>query len=78
VEKYCGAGQATDDKIIRRMRRAYWMTEAINTHSEHVLIIAFPRQQWLRENASMSRHVYIASLVRLIHIGAELHLRSSY
>jgi len=28
---------------------------AINTHSEYVILIAFPRQQWLSELAPMSR-----------------------
>jgi hypothetical protein len=46
VEKYGTARQATDDNIIRRMRFACWMTTAIGTHSEYVIIIAFPRQQW--------------------------------
>jgi hypothetical protein len=53
--KKCGtAGQATEDNIIRRMRFACWITKATDTHSEYVIVIAFPRQQWLRERASMS------------------------
>jgi hypothetical protein len=55
VEKYGRAGQATDDNIIRRMRFACWITKATNTYSEYVILIAFPRQQWLRERASMLR-----------------------
>jgi hypothetical protein len=31
VEKYCTAGQATDDNIIRRMRLAYWIAKATDT-----------------------------------------------
>jgi hypothetical protein len=27
-------GQATDDNIVRRMRIAYWIPEATNTHTE--------------------------------------------
>jgi len=27
------------------------MIKAINTHSEYVILIAFPLQQWLQENA---------------------------
>ena len=49
MEKYGTAGEATDDNIIRRMRFEYWITKAADTHSENVIIIAFPRQQWLRE-----------------------------
>jgi hypothetical protein len=55
VEKYGTARQATDDNIIRRMRFACWITKATNTHSEYVKFIAFPRQKWLRERASMLR-----------------------
>jgi hypothetical protein len=51
VEKYGTARQATDGNIIRRMRFACWITKATNTHTEYVILIAFPRQQWLRERA---------------------------
>ena len=44
-EKYCTAGQATDDNIIRRMRIVCWITKDIETHSVYVILIAFPRQQ---------------------------------
>ena len=36
---------------------------ATDTHSEYVILIAFPRQQWLCERASVLRYVDIASLV---------------
>ena len=38
-------------------------TEAKNTDSEYVIIIAFPLQQWWHERASMLRYTYIAFLV---------------
>ena len=65
MEKYCKVGQATDDNIIRLMRFACWITKAAATHSEYVILSAFPRQQWLRERAFMLRYtwVYIALLV---------------
>jgi hypothetical protein len=53
MEKYCRARQATDGNITRRMRFACWITKATDTHSEYVIHIAFPRQQWLRERLSM-------------------------
>ena len=40
---------------IRRMRIACWISEAIDTRSEYVIIIAFPQQQLLHECASMLR-----------------------
>jgi hypothetical protein len=44
---------------------ACWITKATDTHSEYVRVIVtdFPRQQWLRESASMLRYTYIAYLV---------------
>ena len=44
------------DNIIQRMRFACWITKATDTHSEYVILIAFPRQQWLRERSSMLRY----------------------
>jgi hypothetical protein len=67
VEKYGTARQVTDDNIIRRIRFAFWMNKATDTHSEYVIIIAFPRQQWLRERASMLRCSYTACLVVFCH-----------
>ena len=48
----------------RRMRFACQITKATDTHSEYVILIAFPWQQWLREHPSMLRYMYIACLVR--------------
>ena len=51
VDKYGTDRQATD--IIRRIHFACWTIKAADTHSESVILTAFPRQQWLRERASM-------------------------
>jgi len=40
---------------IWRMRIACWITQGTDSHSEYVILIAFPLQQWLRERASMLR-----------------------
>ena len=62
MEKYGTARQTTDDNIIWRMRFACWITKTTDTHSEYVILIVFPRQQWLRERASMLRlHVHCMS-----------------
>jgi len=45
---------------IWRMRIGCWIYKATNTHSEYVVLIAFPLQQWLHERASMLRHACIA------------------
>jgi hypothetical protein len=61
VEKYSSPRHATDGNIIRRMRFACWITKATDTHSECVILIAFPRQQWLRERVSVLRYTYTDS-----------------
>jgi hypothetical protein len=65
VKKYGTTRQATGENIIRCMRIARWITKAIDTHSEYVILISFPRQQWLHERASMLRSTFIACLVNL-------------
>jgi hypothetical protein len=84
VQKYGTARQATDD-IIRHMRFTCWITKATDTHSAHEILIAFPRQQWLRERASMLCYTYIAPLVIilnerkfLIHVCMYIYGLSSY
>ena len=49
-----------------RMRIACWITKAANTHTEYVIRIVFPAQQWLNERAAMLRYTYIACLARII------------
>ena len=65
MEKYGRATQATDDNIIRRMRFACFITKTTDTHSEYVILIAFARQQWLRERASMLRYTTLPVLLCL-------------
>ena len=48
---------------IWRMRIACWITKATNTHSQYVILIAFPLQQWLQERALMLHFTYIVCLV---------------
>jgi len=42
---------------------AYWIPKTINTYSEHVILIAFPLYQWLRERARILRYENMACLV---------------
>ena len=44
-----------------RMRIACWIPKATDTHSEHVILIAFPLQQRLHERASMLRYTWTVS-----------------
>jgi hypothetical protein len=51
------------DNIIRRVRIACWITKAIYSHSEYVILLVFPLQQCLRERSLVLRYTYIAYLV---------------
>ena len=46
-----------------RLRFPCWVTKATDTHSEYVVRIASPQQQWLRERTSVLRYTYVACLV---------------
>jgi hypothetical protein len=48
---------------IWRMRIAFWIPKSTNTHSERVIVIALPLQQWLHERALMLLYMYLAGLV---------------
>jgi len=54
-----GKNMAQPDRpqiTIWRMRLASWITKTTDRNSEYVILIAFPRQQWLHEHASVLRH----------------------
>ena len=46
-----------------RMRTACWVAKSTNAHSEYVMLIAFPRQQGLRERSRALRCTCIVCLV---------------
>ena len=54
------------------MRTACWMLKATITHSQYVLLVAFPLQQWLHECAPMLRYTYTAYFVQ-VYIEVLLH-----
>jgi len=54
-----------------RMRIECWIPKDINTHSEYVILIAFPLQQWLHERSLTLGYTYFACIVRNIN---RLHL----
>jgi len=55
VEKRGAAGQATDDNIMQRMRIACRIIKAKDPHSEYVILLTSPPQEWLRERATVIR-----------------------
>ena len=46
-----------------RMRIACWIPKARNTHSDCVILIAFPLQQWMHKRAPLLRYTYMSCLV---------------
>ena len=61
-ESYGTARQTTADNEVWSVRIACWMSTATDTHSEYVTVIAFLRQQWLRERAPKLFCTYVACL----------------
>ena len=53
---------ATSRMTTWRVRIRRWIPKAKDTHSKHLILTASPRQQWLRESASLLRHTYYAYL----------------
>jgi len=47
------------------MRITCLSQNATNTYSEYVILVAFPRQQWLYERASVLRYTYVTLPVLL-------------
>ena len=45
------------------MSLSCWISKATDRHSEHVILTAFPLQQWLRERSSMLRYTCIPYLI---------------
>jgi hypothetical protein len=66
---------------IRRMRIACWMHKATDTHSDCVILIVFPLQQWFHLRSSILRYTYVACLcifaclfLDLFHSVYQLHI----
>jgi hypothetical protein len=71
VEKYGRAVQATDGNIMRPMCFECWITEATGTHTEYVIIIAFPVQERLRDRTLVIR--YTSFPVLLLNENVRFH-----
>jgi len=67
VEKFCRAGHTTGDNIVWCVRFACQIPKATDIHSEYVILIAFPPQQWLHKCASILRYTNIARPVIAKH-----------
>jgi hypothetical protein len=70
--------RGTPQMTIWRMCIAFWIPKAINPDTGCVILIAFPRQQWLHERASMLRYTHIACLSLRWYIPASVHASQVY
>jgi hypothetical protein len=57
--------------IILSMHVACWITKAADIHSEYVILIAFPRQEWFCERTVMLRYTYIVCHVYFLHVNGQ-------
>ena len=64
----------TGHMTIWSVRIACLITKTTNTHSEYVILIVFPLQQWLYERTSLLRCTYIACLVFYVVLYKISHL----
>jgi len=55
--------QAKDDNILSRIHIACWILQATNTHSEYVIMFAFPLLKLLYKHSSILRYALFACLV---------------
>jgi len=60
VDKYDKVKEADDENIIWHMRVDCWIRKTTDTHSEYVILTAFPLQQFFHERVSVLRYTYIA------------------
>jgi hypothetical protein len=65
AEKYCAARHATNDNIVRNLRFMCWIIKTVDTRSEYLIIIGFPREIWFHESASVLRYTYLPVLCYL-------------
>jgi hypothetical protein len=57
------AERDTPQTTIRRTRVEFWITKTTDTHTEYVIRIASPLQQWLYERVSMLCYRYTGRIV---------------
>jgi hypothetical protein len=53
---------------IGHMRIAFWIPKAKDTHSEYVILIDFPLQQWLHERPWMLGYMHIACRISYLTV----------
>jgi hypothetical protein len=77
VEKYGTARQAVDDYIIWRMRLACWVNEATDTHSEYVIFLVLPLQQWFSRLCLNITFTRTFPVLLIYHVDIWLHVATT-
>ena len=75
MEKHGGAGQVTDDNIVRCMRFACWISEATDAFRKFNTYCP-STSNYLRESTSVLRHTHIVSSVNISFINEIKVLRN--
>jgi hypothetical protein len=78
VEKYGIARQDTDGTIIRCTRIGCWIPKATYTHSEHVIIITFPRKLVTRRGLEVRLYLNCLSCWNFLVIGLAVKRRRNF
>lgn len=68
VERYGRARKVTDANIVWHMLFACWISKAIGAHSECVLLVGFPRQQFFGQRTSMYTFIRTLLIQQVIDI----------
>ena len=61
--------QGRPQKTIWFKRIACWIPKDTDAHSQYVMLVVFPLQQWVQEGAAMLRYKHITRLVNLYVTG---------
>ena len=59
-------GPGRSQMTIQQRHTACWIPKATETHSEYVILIAFPLKQQLHEHTSVLSYTHIACLVDFV------------
>jgi len=74
VEKYCTAGQATDDNNMRRLRIAWWAPKAIKTHTQNIqYLFLFHCSSGYMNTPKYCIYKYIACIVGFNFLVTSIH-----
>jgi hypothetical protein len=60
------------------MRISRWIPKATNAHSQYIIVITFPLQQWLHESFTKLGYTHIACLVDIVEEDTQMFRNGNY